>query len=144
MITLIHCSLWADLLLKYEKSAIAVLPQIGECLNIVQDPKGIAAVIWIIGEYGQVWCPLLSFCMCYKFWLTISIGNHTVTHKCKLISNWTRKTGWLLININTNMKKFARKKCRRCFSKPFFSHLRKIFSEFQCTKFWSLPFTWDH
>lgn len=42
-----------DLLLKYEKSAIAVLPQIGECLEIVQDPKGIAAIIWIIGEYGQ-------------------------------------------------------------------------------------------
>ncbi|XP_015760053.1 PREDICTED: AP-4 complex subunit beta-1-like [Acropora digitifera] len=42
-----------DLLLKYEKSAIAVLPQIGECLEIVQDPKGLAAIIWIIGEYGQ-------------------------------------------------------------------------------------------
>ncbi|CAH3174324.1 unnamed protein product [Porites lobata] len=42
-----------DLLLKYEKSAIAVLPQVGQCLEIVQDPKGLAAIIWIIGEHGQ-------------------------------------------------------------------------------------------
>ena len=69
MITLIYCSLWTDLLLKYEKSAIAVLPQIGECLEIVQDPKGLAAIIWIIGEYGQVWSPLLSFL--YAVWILI-------------------------------------------------------------------------
>ena len=43
-----------DLLLKYEKSAIAVLPQVGQCLEIVQDPKGLAAIIWIIGDHGQV------------------------------------------------------------------------------------------
>ena len=51
----------ADLLLKYEKSSIAVLPQLGECLQLVQDPKGIAAIVWMIGEYGQVClihCPL--------------------------------------------------------------------------------------
>lgn len=42
-----------DLLVKYEKSAIAVLPQVAECLEIVQDPKGLAALIWIVGEYGQ-------------------------------------------------------------------------------------------
>lgn len=44
----------ADLLLKYEKSTIAVLPQIAQCLEIVQDPKGLSAIIWILGEYGQV------------------------------------------------------------------------------------------
>ena len=32
------------------------------------------------------------------------------------------------------MKKFARKKCRRCFLKPFFSHSRKLFQSFR-TKF---------
>lgn len=42
-----------DLLLKYEKSAIAVIPQVERCLEIVQDPKGLAAIIWILGEYGQ-------------------------------------------------------------------------------------------
>ncbi|KAJ7388934.1 AP-4 complex subunit beta-1 [Desmophyllum pertusum] len=42
-----------DLLLKYEKSAIAVLPQMSQCLEIVQDPKGLSAIIWILGEYGQ-------------------------------------------------------------------------------------------
>lgn len=42
-----------DLLLKYEKAAIAVLSQVGQCLEIVQDPKGLAAIIWIVGEYGQ-------------------------------------------------------------------------------------------
>ena len=44
----------ADLLLKYEKSTIAVLPQMAQCLDIVQDPKGLSAIIWILGEYGQV------------------------------------------------------------------------------------------
>ena len=43
-----------DLLLKYEKSTIAVLPQMAQCLEIVQDPKGLSAIIWILGEYGQV------------------------------------------------------------------------------------------
>ena len=43
-----------DLLLKYEKSAIAILPEIAECLEIVQDPKGLSAIIWILGEYGEV------------------------------------------------------------------------------------------
>ena len=51
----ILCYAVADLLLKYEKSAIAVLPQLGECLQLVQDPKGTAAIVWMIGEYGQVW-----------------------------------------------------------------------------------------
>ena len=50
------------------------------------------------------------------------------THKCKLISNRTRKTVWLLIN-NTNMKKFARKKCRKMFLEAIFWHSRKLFSE---------------
>jgi len=44
----------ADLLLKYEKLTIAVLPQMSQCLEIVQDPKGLSAIIWILGEYGQV------------------------------------------------------------------------------------------
>ena len=51
------------------------------------------------------------------------------THKWKLISNWTRKTVWLLIN-NTNMKKFALKKSRKMFLEAIFSHSRKLFSEF--------------
>ena len=58
------------------------------------------------------------------------------TDKCKLISNWMRKTVWLLIN-DTAMKKFARKGAGRYFLKPFFSHSRKLFSEFR-SKFLSL------
>ena len=42
------------------------------------------------------------------------------THKCKLISNWTRKTVWFLIN-NINMKKNSREgSAGRSFLKPFF------------------------
>ena len=53
----------ADLLLKYEKSTIAVLPQIAQCLEIVQDPKGLSAIIWILGEYGQVLSHMtISYC----------------------------------------------------------------------------------
>ena len=54
VIILFVCANVADLLLKYEKSTIAVLPQIAQCLEIVQDPKGLSAIIWILGEYGQV------------------------------------------------------------------------------------------
>ena len=36
------------------------------------------------------------------------------THKCKLISNWTRKTVLLLIN-NIKMKNFVWRKCRKIF-----------------------------
>ena len=48
------------------------------------------------------------------------------THKCKLIPNWTRKTVWLLIN-NTNMKKFAWKKCRKMFLEALFFAFEKNF-----------------
>ena len=46
-----------------------------------------------------------------------------------LISNQTRKTVWLLIK-NINMKKFARRRCRKIFLEATFSHLRKRFSKF--------------
>lgn len=54
MVIILFVCVIADLLLKYEKSTIAVLPQIAQCLEIVQDPKGLSAIIWILGEYGQV------------------------------------------------------------------------------------------
>ena len=60
---------------------------------------------------------------------TSAISAFWKTHKCKLISNWTRKTVWLLIN-NTNMKKCAEKKCQNMFLEAFFSHQRKLFSKF--------------
>ena len=49
------------------------------------------------------------------------------THKCKFISNWTRKTEWLLIN-NTNMKKFAPKKVPEDVSWSHFFELENTFS----------------
>ena len=65
------------------------------------------------------------------------------TYKCKWISNWTRKTAWLLIN-NTNMKKCVRKKCRKMFRETIFSHLRKFFSEFPSVQTFCQWFTWYH
>ena len=53
-----------------------------------------------------------------------------------MISNWTRKTVWLLIN-NTNMKKCARKKCRKMFLEAFFRIRENFFQSFH-TKFLSL------
>ena len=47
------------------------------------------------------------------------------THKCKLIPNWTTKTIWLLIN-NINMKKFARRKCRKISLRKGSEHLTRI------------------
>ena len=49
------------------------------------------------------------------------------THNCKLISNWTRKTVWLLIS-NINMKNFARRKCRKIVLEAIFLHSRKLYS----------------
>ena len=54
LVTILFVCVTADLLLKYEESTIAVLPQMAQCLEIVQDPKGLSAIIWILGEYGQV------------------------------------------------------------------------------------------
>ena len=48
------------------------------------------------------------------------------THKCKLISNWTRKTVWLHIN-NTNMKNARGKSAGRCFLRPFFAFEKAFF-----------------
>ena len=58
------------------------------------------------------------------------------THKCKLNSNWAKKTVWLLID-NTNMKKFARKKCRKMFLEATFFAFENFFQSFR-TKFLSL------
>ncbi|XP_048580175.1 AP-4 complex subunit beta-1-like isoform X2 [Nematostella vectensis] len=43
----------SDLFPSYEKYCLAVLPQLNECMDLVQDPDGKAAIIWITGEYGQ-------------------------------------------------------------------------------------------
>ena len=52
----------------------------------------------------------------------------------KLILNWTRKSVWLLIN-NTNMKKFAWKKCRKIFPEPHFFAFEKNFFRVSVQKF---------
>jgi len=54
LVTILSVCVIEDLLLKYEESTIAVLPQMAQCLEIVQDPNGLSAIIWILGEYGQV------------------------------------------------------------------------------------------
>ena len=88
----------------------------------------------------------------------VGIGNHTVflvqfginlhewafwkTHKCKLISNWTRKTVWLLIN-NTNMKKCTQKNCRKMFLEAIFFAFEKFFFRVSVQNFCHC-FTWYH
>ena len=43
------------------------------------------------------------------------------THKCKLITDWTKKTVWLHIN-NINMKKFTWRTCRKNFLEAIFAY----------------------
>lgn len=43
-----------DLLLIYEKCTQAVLPQLQDCLELVQDSRGRAAIIWMTGQYGEL------------------------------------------------------------------------------------------
>jgi len=42
-----------DLLLRHKKCTEAVLPKLGHCLELVQDPRGRSAIIWMTGHYGQ-------------------------------------------------------------------------------------------
>ena len=72
--------------------------------------------------------------------LASSISAFWKTHKCKLIiiSSWTRKPLWLL--INTKMKKICtRKSAVRCFLKPF--AFEKTFFRVSIQKFCHC-FTW--
>ena len=65
------------------------------------------------------------------------------TRKCKLISNWTRKTVWLLSN-NTNMKKSAQEKCRKMFLEAgIFFAFEKTFFRVAVEKFCHC-FNWYH
>ena len=61
---------FTDLLLQYEKCTQAVLPQLPDCLDLVQDPKGKAAIVWMTGQYGEVitcfWKTSFSFVLLKK------------------------------------------------------------------------------
>jgi vesicle coat complex subunit len=43
-----------DVLRKYPDRAPSVIPSLHRCLKRMEDPYGKAAVIWMIGEYGQL------------------------------------------------------------------------------------------
>ena len=86
------------------------------CLNFEGNPSNLHLCIFQKAEIAQA--ALAS--VISAFWKT---------HKCKLIiiSNWTRKTVWLLIN-NTKTKKFcAQKSSGRCFLKPFLAFKKTFF-----------------
>lgn len=52
-ITIISSSFAADLLRKYPNRAKEVLPSLGACLKRVEEPHAKAAVIWMIGHFGE-------------------------------------------------------------------------------------------
>ena len=98
------------------------------CLNFEGNPSNLHLCIFQKAEIAQAA-------------LASAISAFWKTHKCKLIiiSNWTRKTVWLLIN-NTKTKKFCtQKSAGRCFS-----HSRKLFSEFPYKIFVIALHEWDH
>ena len=74
--------------------------------------------------------------------LASAISAFLKTHKCKLISNWTRKTVWLLIN-NINMKKFAWRKCQKIFLEAIFFSFEKTFLKVSTQNF-RHHFMWYH
>jgi vesicle coat complex subunit len=43
-----------DILRKYPERAPGVIPSLHRCLKRMEDPSGKAAVVWMIGEYGQL------------------------------------------------------------------------------------------
>jgi len=44
---------WTDLLRRYPHRQPDVLPWLGRCLRVADDPEAKAAILWMFGEYGQ-------------------------------------------------------------------------------------------
>ena len=53
----------SDILRKFEDTHETILPRILASYDIMTNPLGKAALIWIIGEYGEV-CGTLCTCIC--------------------------------------------------------------------------------
>lgn len=47
-------SLPADILRKFDNMVEMILPQLPSDFDCVTDPEGKAALLWILGEYGEV------------------------------------------------------------------------------------------
>ena len=81
-------------------------------------------------SFSKCWSCTRRFSEC-----NFSFLKNSQTH-VQLISNWMRKTVWLLVN-NTNMKTFAQKKPRKIFLEDIIFAFGKFFQSFH-TKFLSL------
>ena len=46
----------SDILRKYEDIHENVIPRLVNCYDVMSSPKGKAALVWIMGEYGEVSC----------------------------------------------------------------------------------------
>lgn len=47
----------ADILRKFDNMVEVIVPKLPTSLEYVTDPEGRAALLWILGEYGEVWRP---------------------------------------------------------------------------------------
>ena len=52
VVSLLYCA--ADILRQFENMVEVILPRLPSSLDLVPDPSGKAALIWILGEYGEV------------------------------------------------------------------------------------------
>ena len=50
----IHVCVCLDILRKFDDMIEVILPQLPTTFDSIQDPEGKAALIWILGEYGEV------------------------------------------------------------------------------------------
>ena len=50
------CVYVPDILRKFDDMIEVILPQLPTSFDTVTDPEGKAALIWILGEYGEVYC----------------------------------------------------------------------------------------
>lgn len=62
------CVCVPDILRKFDDMIEVILPQLPTSFDTVTDPEGKAALIWILGEYGEVYC-VLFYSLFSLLWL---------------------------------------------------------------------------
>ena len=53
--TIFHFVCVLDILRKFDDMIEVILPQLPTSFDSITNPEGRAALIWILGEYGEVW-----------------------------------------------------------------------------------------
>ncbi len=56
----------ADILRKFDNMVEVVMPKLPSSFDSISDPEGRAALLWLLGEYGEVSVPAACMVLYYK------------------------------------------------------------------------------